>query len=119
MFKKIPNNSLDKYKARLVAKSFPQKQNMNYFDIFSLVTRISLIRILNALVSIHTEMRRSHETLERHVLDVICPYNLQEMWWSEIPPNCYVSLVWMTSFLSIFVFAIFLRLIQKITQLLL
>ena len=64
-------------------------------------------------------MRRSHETLERHVLDVICPYNLQEMWWSEIPQNCYVSPVWITSFLSIFVFAIFLRLIQKITQLLL
>jgi hypothetical protein len=40
MFKKIPNNSLDKYKARLVAKSFIQKKNMNYFDTFSLVTRI-------------------------------------------------------------------------------
>jgi hypothetical protein len=80
MFKKIPNNSLDKYKARLVVKSFTQKQNMNYFDTFFLVTRIFLIHILNALVSIHTEMQRSHETLERHVLDVICSYNLQEMW---------------------------------------
>jgi hypothetical protein len=53
MFKIIPNNSIDKYKVRLVAKRFTQKQNVNYFDTFSLVTRISSIRILIALASIH------------------------------------------------------------------
>jgi hypothetical protein len=31
MFKKIPNNSLDKYKARLVAKSFIQKKKYELF----------------------------------------------------------------------------------------
>jgi hypothetical protein len=53
MFKIIPNNSIDKYKVRLVAKRFIQKQNVDYFDTFSLVTRISSICILIALASIH------------------------------------------------------------------
>ena len=44
---------LKKKKARLVAKGFSQKQNVDYFDTFSFVTRISSIRILITLVSIH------------------------------------------------------------------
>lgn len=47
-----PDESIDKYKARFVAKEFSQKQNINYFDIFALVTRISFVRILIALASI-------------------------------------------------------------------
>ena len=55
IFKKklSPDGSIDKYKARLVAKEFSQKQNINYFDTFAPVTRISSIRILIALASIH------------------------------------------------------------------
>ena len=49
----MPDGSIEKYKARLVAKGFSQKQNVDYFDRFSLVTRISSIRILIALASIH------------------------------------------------------------------
>ena len=41
--------SIEKYKARLIAKGFSQKQNVDYFDTFSLVTRISSIHILIAL----------------------------------------------------------------------
>ena len=37
----------------MVAKGFSQKQNIDYFDTFSHVTRISSIRILIALASIH------------------------------------------------------------------
>ena len=49
----MPNGYIEKYKARLVAKGFPQKQTIDYFDTFALVTRISSIRILIALASIH------------------------------------------------------------------
>lgn len=45
--------SLDKYKARLVAKGFSQKQIIDYFDTFAPVTRISSIRVLIVLASIH------------------------------------------------------------------
>ena len=47
------DGSIEKYKARLVAKDFSQKQNVDYFDTFASVTMISSIRILIALASIH------------------------------------------------------------------
>ena len=37
----------------MVAKCFTQKQNVDYFDIFALITIISSIRVLIALASIH------------------------------------------------------------------
>ena len=41
------------YKARLVAKGYTQKKDLNYFDTYSPVTRITSIRVLIALASIH------------------------------------------------------------------
>ena len=37
-----PDGSVDKYKARLVTKKFRQRANIDFFDTFSLVTRIQL-----------------------------------------------------------------------------
>ena len=37
------NGSIDKYKARLVIKGYKQKEGLDYFDTYSLVTRISSI----------------------------------------------------------------------------
>ena len=64
--KYFPCGSIEKYKARLVAKGISsqkhrlvakgissQKQNVDYFDTFAPITRISSIRILIALASIH------------------------------------------------------------------
>ena len=45
--------SIEKYKSRLVAKGFSQKQNVDYFDTLAPITRISYICILIALASIH------------------------------------------------------------------
>ena len=47
------DGSIDKYKACLVSKGFKQKKGVDYFDIFSHVTRISSIRVLIALTSVH------------------------------------------------------------------
>ena len=49
----MPDDSIEKYKARLIAKGFSQKQNVDYFDMFALVTRIYSICILLAMASIH------------------------------------------------------------------
>ena len=48
-----PDGSIDKYKAILVAKGFTQKLNIDYFDTFAFVTRISSIRVLLALAATH------------------------------------------------------------------
>ncbi|BBN67443.1 transposable element gene [Prunus dulcis] len=44
---------IDKYKARLVAKGYKQQKNIDYFDTFAPVTKISSIRVLIALASIY------------------------------------------------------------------
>ena len=49
----MPDDSIEKYKARLVAKVFSQKQNVDYFDTLGPITRISSIRILIVLAFIH------------------------------------------------------------------
>ena len=45
--------SIEKYKACLVAKGFKQRNDVDYFDTFALVTRIASIRVLITLTSIH------------------------------------------------------------------
>lgn len=49
----FPKGLIDKYKVRLIAKDFTQKQKVDYFDIFALVTRISSIYVLIALAPIY------------------------------------------------------------------
>ena len=51
--KYFPNGFIEKYKVRLVAKGFSYKQNIDYFDNFAHVTRVSSIRILIVLASTH------------------------------------------------------------------
>ena len=40
-----PDGSIDKYKARLVAKCFKQLEGLEFFDTFFAVTRITSIRL--------------------------------------------------------------------------
>ena len=47
------DGSIDKFKARLVAKGYTQKKDVDYFYTYSSVARISSIRILVALTSLH------------------------------------------------------------------
>ena len=48
-----PNESIEKYKAHLVAKGFKQNKDVDYFDTFAPMTRISSIKVLIALASVH------------------------------------------------------------------
>ncbi|XP_077222219.1 uncharacterized protein LOC143856067 [Tasmannia lanceolata] len=48
-----PDGTIDKYKARLIAKGFRQKENIHFFDTYSPVTRITSIRVLIAVAAIH------------------------------------------------------------------
>ncbi|CAM8960204.1 unnamed protein product [Rhodiola kirilowii] len=47
------DGTIDKFKARLVIQGFRQKYGIDYFDTYAPVARISTIRLLIALASIH------------------------------------------------------------------
>nr|GEU41407.1 zinc finger, CCHC-type [Tanacetum cinerariifolium] len=47
------HGTIKKFKARLVIQGFKQKSGINYFDTYALVARISTIRLLIAMTSIH------------------------------------------------------------------
>ena len=56
------DESIDKYKARLVVKGYKQKEDVDYFDTYSPITRITSIWMLIAIVVLHN--------LEIHQMDV-------------------------------------------------
>ncbi|KAL0421092.1 UNVERIFIED_CONTAM: Retrovirus-related Pol polyprotein from transposon RE1 [Sesamum latifolium] len=49
-----PDGSVDKFKAGLVAKDFKQKEGIDYFDTYSLVARLTAIRVLIALALVYS-----------------------------------------------------------------
>ena len=51
--KRKPDGTIEKYKARLVAKGFRQMENVDFFDTFSPVTRITPIRVLFSLAGLN------------------------------------------------------------------
>ncbi|PHT45419.1 1-aminocyclopropane-1-carboxylate oxidase [Capsicum baccatum] len=56
------DDTIDKYKARLVVKGFKQKKGLDYFDTYSPVTRTTSIRMLIALAAVYD--------LQIHQMDV-------------------------------------------------
>ncbi|GJT59507.1 retrovirus-related pol polyprotein from transposon TNT 1-94 [Tanacetum coccineum] len=56
------DGTIDKYKARLVIKRFRQREGLDYFDTYSLVTRITSIRMILAIAALRN--------LEVHQMDV-------------------------------------------------
>ncbi|KAL0346535.1 UNVERIFIED_CONTAM: Retrovirus-related Pol polyprotein from transposon TNT 1-94 [Sesamum calycinum] len=56
------DGSIDKYKVRLIAKGFKQKEGLDFFDTYSPVTRITSIRVLIDVAALYD--------LEIHQMDV-------------------------------------------------
>ncbi|PHT34686.1 putative mediator of RNA polymerase II transcription subunit 37c [Capsicum baccatum] len=65
------DGTIDKYKARLVVKGFKQKEGLDYFDTYSLVIRITSIRMLIALEAVYG--------LEIHQMDVKTAFLNEEL----------------------------------------
>ena len=81
-----PDGSIDKYKARLVAKAYRQKEGLDYFDTYSPVTRITSIQMLIAIAVLHN--------LDIHQMDVKTAFlngNLNEKVYMEQPEGFIVK----------------------------
>ena len=48
--------TIEKLKARLVAESFKQKEEIDFFDTFSHVTKVTSIRLLISIATMHNLM---------------------------------------------------------------
>ncbi|KAF3624710.1 hypothetical protein FXO37_31238 [Capsicum annuum] len=79
------DSTIDKYKARLVVKSFKQKEGLDYFDTYSPVKRITSIRMLIALTAVYG--------LEIHQMDMKIAFlnkELEEKIYMEQPEGFVV-----------------------------
>jgi len=80
------NNTIDKYKTRLVAKGYHQKEGKDFFDTYSPITRITSIRVLIAIAALHN--------LEIHQKDVKTAFlngDLDEKVYMEQPEGFVVK----------------------------
>ncbi|XP_074560084.1 uncharacterized protein LOC141816146, partial [Curcuma longa] len=71
--KKKSDDTIDRYKARLVIKGYRQREGLDYFDTYALVSRITSIRVLLAIATLWN--------LEIHQMDVKTAFlngNLEE-----------------------------------------
>ena len=51
-----PDGSIEKFKARLVTKGLKQKEDIDFFDTFSPITKVTSIRLFIAIATIHNLM---------------------------------------------------------------
>ncbi|XP_026429083.1 AMSH-like ubiquitin thioesterase 3 [Papaver somniferum] len=85
------DGTFEKYKARLVAKVYKQKEGVDFFDAYSAVTRITSIRMLIVIAAVHK--------LEIHQMDIIPR--------SQAPHQIFLSFLLHCSSLTLTIFYLF------------
>ncbi|CAM8887194.1 unnamed protein product [Rhodiola kirilowii] len=79
------DGTIEKYKARLVIKGYRQKEVLDYFDTFSLVTIITSIRMIIVIAAL-----RNLEIYQMDVKTAFLNGDLEEEIYMEQPEGCRV-----------------------------
>ncbi|KAK8696391.1 hypothetical protein V6N13_001527 [Hibiscus sabdariffa] len=80
------DGTIDKYKARLVIKGYRQKEDLDYFETYSPVSRITSIRMILVIAAL--------QNLEAHQMDIKTAFlngELDEEIYMEQPEGHVVS----------------------------
>ncbi|GJS00034.1 putative RNA-directed DNA polymerase [Tanacetum coccineum] len=86
------DGTIDKYKARLVIKGYRQREGLDYFDTYLLVTRITSIRMVLAIAALRN--------FEVHQMDVKMALDLEEEIYMNQPKGTRPDLAYAVSRLS-------------------
>ena len=78
--------SIERYKARLVTKGYPQTYGINYIEMFALVAKIKMVRVLLSLV-----VNLDWPLQEFDVKNVFLHGELYEEVYMDLPLGCLVS----------------------------
>jgi hypothetical protein len=77
---------IDKYKTRLVVKRFRQQEGIDYFDTYLLISRITFIQILIAILAI-----KKHEIHQMGVKTTLLNGDLKDEVYMEQPKGFVVD----------------------------
>jgi hypothetical protein len=80
------DDTIDKYKARLVVKGFRQQEGIDYFDTYLLISRITFIQILIAILAI-----KKHEIHQMNVKITFLNGDLKDEVYMEQPEGFVVD----------------------------
>jgi hypothetical protein len=80
------DDTIDKYKARLVVKGFRQQEGIDYFDTYLLISRITFIQILIAILAI-----KKHEIHQMNVKITFLNGDLKDEVYMEQPKGFVVD----------------------------
>jgi hypothetical protein len=80
------DDTIDKYKTRLVVKGFRQQEGIDYFDTYLLISRINFIQILIAILAI-----KKHEIHQMGVKTTLLNCDLKDEVYIEQPKGFVVE----------------------------
>lgn len=85
------DGTVERYKARLVARGFTQTEGLDYFEIFAPVAKMSNVRVLLSLAAVN-----NWSVTRMGVTNAFLYGDLEEEFYMSIPPGYYLPTAFST-----------------------